>query len=435
MRTDAVVAETVDLLRDLVRIDTSNPPGNEVAAAEYLAKWMEREGLSTQVLVSDGKRGSVVARLAGGRKEPLLLLGHLDVVPADRAQWSVDPFAAEMKDGVVYGRGTLDMKGMLAIEAATLVALKREGVSLDRDVIFAGVADEEMGGGKGAGWLVKNHWDKVRAAYVINEGGGGLVKDGKRIFYCQCAEKGICWAKMRVRGSGGHASMPHSENPTVTLAQAVARLGSFMFPPVRNEITVKALSRLEKAGLLPEGMTAENVLGPDEDVGRRLMAADHRTSAVIRNTVTPTAIRGGSKTNVIPQVAEVDLDCRAFPEIMPSELLRTVRDIVDDPRVEIEVTRDSRGSASPIDTPLWDTIERTVKAADPDAVFVPYQSAGGTDSGYFRARGAVCYGVDPYFVTESEWDTVHGNDERIRIECIEWGLNLMYDIVRRFCGG
>ncbi len=425
----------LEILCDLIRIDTTNPPGNELPAAEYLKKVMEREGIEAQVLVSEGSRGSLVARLKGsGAEEPLLLLGHIDVVQADLENWSVDPFAGIVKNGTVYGRGALDMKGMVSVEAATVLALKREGVPLNRDVVFVAAADEEMGGGKGAGWLVSEHWDKVGAAYVINEGGGGLIKDGVKLFHCQCAEKGICWAKMRVRGAGGHASAPHSDNPTVVLSEAISKVGKHLFPPVSNEVTVLALRRMEQAGMLPVGISAEKALSQDEEIGRRLQAADHRISAIIRNTATPTAIKGGSKTNVIPQLAEVDLDCRAFPGMQPSDLIKTVERIVDDSRVQIEVVRDSRGSASPLDTDLWRAIERTVAAAEPDAVFLPYQSAGGTDSGYFREKGAICYGADPFFVTEQEWDTIHGNDERIRLETLDWGLRRMYELVSGFCG-
>lgn len=426
--------DTLSLLCDLIRIDTSNPPGNELAAAEYLGQVMKREGIPASILVSEGSRGSVVARLKGaGGGEPLLLLGHLDVVPVERANWTIDPFAGLVRNNVVFGRGALDMKGMIAVEAATIIALRREGVRLNRDVIFAAAADEEMGGAKGAGWLVREHWDKVGARYVLNEGGGGLIKKGKKVFYCQCAEKGICWAKMGVRSSGGHSSMPHGENPTIILSEAVAKIGRYVFPPIRNTVTTLALERMERAGLLPDGMSAQEALSDSGDVASRIQAEDHRISAIIRNTVTPTAMHAGGKTNVIPQLAEVDLDCRAFPETKPSDLLKVVERVVGDPRVEIEITRNSAGSASPMDTDLWRAIEETLIKAEPDVVLLPYQSAGGTDSGFFRSRGAICYGVDPFFLTEEEWDTVHGNDERLRIESLDRGLRWMYSLLLRFC--
>jgi acetylornithine deacetylase/succinyl-diaminopimelate desuccinylase-like protein len=394
---------------------------------------LEAEGIPAEVLVSEGTRGNIVARLKGGGEEPLLMLGHLDVVPVELASWSVEPFGGSIKNGAIYGRGTLDMKGMVAVEAATMLALKRESVPLNRDVIFCAVADEEMGGAKGAGWLVENHWDKVKAGYVLNEGGGGLLKDGKKVYHCQTAEKGICWAKLRVRGAGGHASMPQIDNPTVILANAISRIGAHLFPPVQNALTVESMERMESAGLLPEGITAKEALSAGEEIGRRLQRADHMTSAIIRNTATPTSLKAGGKTNVIPQVAEVDLDIRAFPDTKPSDLLEEVRRVVDDSRVEIEIARDSRGSSSPIDTDFWRIIERTLKAAEPEVVFLPYQSAGGTDSGYFRAKGAVCYGADPFFVTEEEWDGVHGNDERLRLETLGWGLRWVYSVVNEFC--
>jgi acetylornithine deacetylase/succinyl-diaminopimelate desuccinylase-like protein len=434
MNWDAILDDTVRLLCDLIRFDTTNPPGNELPAAEYLKNVMETEGIPARVFVSEGERGSVVARLKGeGRDKPLLLLGHLDVVPVERSMWSVDPYAGVIKDGAVYGRGALDMKGMVAVEAAVLLALKRAGVPLRRDLIFTAAADEETGGAKGAGWLVREHWDEVAAGYVLNEGGGGLIKDGRPLFHCQTAEKGICWAKMKVRGAGGHGSMPHGDNPTVILAEAVSRLGAHIFPPIENSVTSLALERMEEAGLLPKAVTAKNALSGDEEVGRRILGEDHRVSAMIRNTATPTAIRGGSKTNVIPQEASVDLDCRVFPETEPSEILNAVREIVSDSRLEFEIMRNTRGSASPIDTDFWRAIESTMTAAKPDVVFLPYQSPGGTDSGFFRGKDVVCYGADPFFVTEEEWDSIHGNDERVRIESLAWGIKWAYSLVKGFC--
>lgn len=434
MDWDAHLNETIGILRDLIRIDTTNPPGNEIEAAKYLEGVMRKENIPAEILVSEDTRGSIVARLDGdGKEEPLLMLGHLDVVPVELSSWTVEPFAGTIQDGAIYGRGALDMKGMVAVEVATMLALKREGRTLNRDVIFAAVADEEMGGAKGAGWLVENHWEKVNARYVLNEGGGGLLKDGKKLFHCQSAEKGICWAKMRVRGAGGHASMPQIDNPTVILANAISKLGNHVFPPVKNAVTKESMERMEKAGLLPEGITASEALSGGVDVARRLQRADHMTCAIIRNTATPTALKAGGKTNVIPQVAEVDLDIRAFPETTPSDLLEDVRNVVNDRRVEIEITRDSQGSSSPIDTDFWRVIEGTLKEAEPDVVFLPYQSAGGTDSGYFRAKGAICYGADPFFVTEEEWDGVHGNDERLRLETLYWGLKWVYAILDKFC--
>jgi acetylornithine deacetylase/succinyl-diaminopimelate desuccinylase-like protein len=434
MNWDSVLDDTVKLLCDLIRFDTTNPPGNELPAAEYLKGVMEAEGIPAEVFVSEDRRGSVVARLKGeGRERPLLLLGHLDVVPVERSMWSVEPFDGVIKDGAVYGRGALDMKGMVAVEAAVMLALKRAGIPLKRDLIFAAAADEETGGEKGAHWLVENHWDAVDAGYVLNEGGGGLLMNGRPVFFCQAAEKGICWAKMKVRGSGGHGSMPHDDNPTVVLAEAISKLGAYFFPPIRNSLTSTALERMEKAGLLPEGITAEQALSSDEEAGRRLRKKDHRVSAMIRLTATPTAIRGGSKTNVIPQEASVDLDCRVFPDMRPGDILETVREIVSNPRVEFEVTRDTVGSVSPIDTDFWREIQSTMVSARPDVVFLPYQSSGGTDSGVFRAKGVVCYGADPFFMTLEEWDSIHGNDERVRIESLEWGLKWAYSLVRRFC--
>jgi len=426
--------DTVKLLCDLIRFDTTNPPGNELPAAEYLKGVMEAEGIPAEVFVSEDRRGNVVARLKGeGGEKPLLLLGHLDVVPVERSMWSVEPFDGVAKDGAVYGRGALDMKGMVAVEAAVMLALKRAGVPLKRDLIFAAAADEETGGEKGARWLVDEHWDAVAAGYVLNEGGGGLLMDGRPVFFCQAAEKGICWAKMKVRGSGGHGSMPHDDNPTVILAEAISKLGVHLFPPIRNSLTSTALERMEKAGLLPEGITAEQALSSDEEVGLRLRKKDHRVSAMIRLTATPTAIEGGSKTNVIPQEVSVDLDCRVFPDMRPSDILETVREIVSDPRVEFEVTRDTGGSVSPIDTDFWREIQSTMVSARPDVVFLPYQSSGGTDSGVFRAKGVVCYGADPFFMTLEEWDSIHGNDERVRIESLDWGLKWVYSLVKGFC--
>ena len=439
--------EVTDFLSNLIRFNTTNPPGNETAAAKYTAKTLEKDGFKCELFESAPGRGSVITRLKGnGDKPSLLLLSHLDVVAANPKEWSVDPFGGVVKDGCVWGRGALDMKGMTAIEVMTMKLLKRNGVKLKGDVILAATADEERGGEAGAGWLVKNHKDKILADYVLNEGGGMAIPVGKKnIYTIQTAEKGIFWFKVKAKGSPGHGSIPGiGDNAIMRMNKVIDRIGNYrskviIIPTVRQFLTDVA----QEDKMLREGLTlllqkpemADQLLDmlAQQD---KVMAEEIR--ARLRMTITPTMIHGGVKENIIPSECETVFDCRVLPGQTPEQAFRDVKDLLKDvglDKLEFETIQANEPSESPMNTPLYDLITKVVKEFEPSSATAPILLTGGTDSRFFRNVGSTCYGfhpVSPDIPYGEMLKTVHGIDERISINNLVLGTSMLYNIVERF---
>ncbi|MBM4373467.1 MAG: M20/M25/M40 family metallo-hydrolase [Deltaproteobacteria bacterium] len=440
LNADAELCDhAVDLCQRLLRIDTTNPPGNEREAAALLAAELAAAGLEPVVLESAPCRANVVARHRGtGAKPPILLTAHLDVVEADPSAWRYPPFSGVVAEGCLWGRGAIDMKNHAAMSVALLTRLAREGVRLDRDIIFAGVADEEAGCEFGSGWLCDHHPELVRAEYAIGEGGGfNLELGGKRFFTVQVAEKGFCWVRARVRGEPGHGSMPRTDSAVYKLASGVARLAKGL-PPHRTRVVTDFLSGIASAqpaalqpllraltspGLLPRLLKAL----PDPSVGRAL-------GAMLANTASPTVVRAGQKTNVIPGVAEVEIDGRTLPGQTDDDFLRELGAVLG-PEFELEVLR----SAPPVETepvrsPLYDRILEVLAEREPDAIPVPYMIPGFTDAKSFTRLGARWYGFAPVKLPPGMRfaDMFHGHDERIPIDGLRWGTEVLTDVVTRF---
>jgi len=442
LRADAELCDhAVDLCQRLLRIDTTNPPGQEREAAELLATELLAAGLEPTVLESAPGRANVVVRHKGtGAKPPLLLTAHLDVVEADASQWRYPPFSGTIAEGCLWGRGAIDMKNHAAMSVALLSRLAREGRKLDRDVIFAGVADEEAGCEFGSGWLCDHHPDLVRAEYAIGEGGGfNLNLGGKRFFTVQVAEKGFCWVRARVRGEPGHGSMPRADSAVVKLAQGIARLAKGL-PPHRTRVVGEFLSTIASAQPalvkpLLAAVTKTDVLPrllkllPDAGVARAL-------GAMLSNTASATVVRAGNKTNVIPGLAEVEIDGRTLPGQTDRDFLRELGEILG-PEFELEVMR----SAPPVETepvrsPLYDRILEVLREREPDATPVPYMIPGFTDAKSFTRLGARWYGFSPVKLPPGMRfaDMFHGHDERIPIDGLRWGTEVLTDVVCRFAG-
>jgi acetylornithine deacetylase/succinyl-diaminopimelate desuccinylase-like protein len=440
LRADAELCDhAVDLCQRLLRIDTTNPPGNEREAAELLATELAAAGLDPVVLESAPRRANVVVRHRGtGAKPPLLLTAHLDVVEADPSAWRHPPFSGVVAEGCLWGRGAIDMKNHAAMSVALLCRLAREGVRLERDVIFAGVADEEAGCEFGSGWLCDNHPELVRSEYAIGEGGGfNLELGGKRFFTVQVAEKGFCWVRARVRGEPGHGSMPRTDSAVYKLARGVARLAKGL-PPHRTRVVSDFLAGIASAqpialqpvlraltspGLLPRLLKAL----PDPSVGRAL-------GAMLANTASPTVVRAGQKTNVIPGVAEVEIDGRTLPGQTDADFLRELGAVLG-PEFELEVLR----SAPPVETepvrsPLYDRILEVLTEREPNAIPVPYMIPGFTDAKSFTRLGARWYGFAPVKLPPGMRfaDMFHGHDERIPIDGLRWGTEVLADVVTGF---
>jgi len=439
--------EVTDFLSGLIRIDTTNPPGNETAAAKYTAKALEKDGFECELFESAPGRGDVVTRLKGkGGKPNLLLLSHLDVVAANLKEWSVEPFSGKVKDGFVWGRGALDMKGMTAIEVMALKLLKRNGVKPRGDVILAATADEEKGGEAGAGWLVKNHPEKVQADYVLNEGGGMAISvDGKNMYTVQTAEKGIHWFRVKVKGTPGHGSVPGgADNAIMRLNKVIDKLGNYrskivLIPTVKQYLT--ELTNTDKnlrqnlTPLLQNPEKADQVL--DKLAGRDNYLAEE-IRARLRMTVTPTMIRGGVKENIIPSECEAVFDCRVLPGQSPSQAMIEIKGLLKDvglDKLEFETIQANEPTESSMNTPLYELIVKVMKEFEPNCSVAPVMLTGGTDSRFFRHMGSACYGFHPVRPETSYSEmqkTIHGIDERISIENLVFGTSILYSIIERF---
>lgn len=434
--------ESLGHFKELLKIPTVNPPGNERLAADYLARLFDQEGIPYRLVEAAQGRTNIVARLAGnGGARPILLNGHLDVVPVETARWKHPPFEAVEAEGCVWGRGALDMKNMVAMAAMTLVLLKRMGVELKRDVIFAGVADEEAGCTLGSQYLVENHPDLVDAEYVLSEAGGHTLHMGnRRIYPIQVAEKGICWFEITAGGEPGHGSMPHPDNAVVNLSRAIAQLGSTRLPIHVTPVVDNFLRAIAPGSGLPQKQLFRLLLHPtlaDKILGALQAARPEEARAIgamLSNTATPTVLVGGNKVNVIPSQASVQVDGRVLPGKTIDEFLDEVRAVVGSD-VEINVFQAKEGSTFPSDTPLFGVIEAAIAHHDPGAVAVPYMVPGLTDASAYAKLGAICYGFVPLRL-EKGMDfskLYHGDDERVPREGYLWGQRVLFDVVEQFC--
>ena len=441
--------EVTDLLSDLIRFDTTNPPGNETVAAKYLAKTLGEEAFACEILESSHGRGSVITRLKGdGDKPSLLLLSHLDVVAADPNEWSVEPFSGLVKDGFVWGRGALDMKSITAIEVMVMKLLKRNDIQPKGDVILAATADEEAGGRAGVHWLVHNYPEKIRADYVINEGGGfGLPINGGLMFTVQTAEKGVMWLKIRAKGRPGHGSIPGAaDNAVLRMAEVAHRLGTHR-SKIKLVPTVKAfIEGLAKArkGAVPSRLFSTLITNPllaDRILDRMVKEQPSMVEfirAMLRTTIAPTIIHGGVKTNIIPSKCEGTFDCRILPGQTKESLMDEIREVLKDvdlEKLEFEFDKTDVPSESPIETPFYREIENVVKEFEPDCGVVPFMQTGGTDSRFLREIGCICYGFGPMRVdlpVDEFLRMAHGIDERISIENLVFGTSVLYRIVEMF---
>jgi acetylornithine deacetylase/succinyl-diaminopimelate desuccinylase-like protein len=439
--------EVTDVLGDLIRINTTNPPGNETEAAKYLANSMGKEAFKCEILESSPGRGSVIARLKGsGEKPSLLLLSHLDVVAANPKEWSVDPFAGIVKDGFVWGRGALDMKSMTAMEVMVMKLLKRNNVRLKGDVILAATADEEKGGEAGAGWLVRNHPEKVRAEYVVNEGGGLAIPiENKNIFTIQTAEKGILWFKVKAKGRPGHGSIPGAaDNAIMRMNKVVERLGNHRAKIVLVPTAKQFVSEVAKKNkLLQQGVS---LLLTNPKMGDRILDMLAQTDkvmaeevrAMLRMTITPTVIHGGVKENIIPSECEAIFDCRILPGQNTTRTMNEIKDLLKDldlEKLEFETIQAQEPSESSAETPLYEKIVGVLREFEPDCAVTPILLTGGTDSRFFRKIGSVCYGFQPQRADVPYGEmlkTIHGIDERISIKNLVFGTSVLYNIVDQF---
>jgi acetylornithine deacetylase/succinyl-diaminopimelate desuccinylase-like protein len=429
---EAAERDAVTLLQQLIRIDTSNPPGNELEAANFLATVFEKAGIEARVHESEPGRASVQARLPGtGGARPLLLLNHLDVVAALAEEWAVPPFSGELRDGYVYGRGALDCKGIATVEAMVLLLLKRHDIRLQRDIIFLGTAGEETGGQEGAGWFVAERFEQIRdVEFVLNEGGHvRLLADGRPLYEVAVVEKTPCWLRLKTSGAAGHGSTPPEETAVTRLVRALDHVVDYR-PPLH--VTPEAQAYY--------AALAETESGKQRERYRDIRAAladpafrdeflqDPRAAALVHHTITPTVFTASQKTNVIPQTASADLDCRLLPGENPADFVRNVKAIIDDADVEVEILLNFPPSSSSTETPLFEAIRAV--AGEEGATVVPSMLTGFTDSHYFREKGIASYGFIPFDLPPEERQRMHGIDERISTKNLRHGVRRLLRILR-----
>lgn len=425
-------------LVDLIRQDTSNPPGNETKVAEYLKQIADAHGIPAELLGADPKRMSLVARLKGGRQRPLLLIAHSDVVPADRSQWTVDPFSGETRQGYIYGRGAQDDKSLLAAEMAVLVEIKRRRIRLNRDIILLSEADEEAGS-TGIEWLIQHAYPKIDADSALNEGGFILgVSGGTKIFQVQTAEKIPTRIVLTAKGTAGHGSLPRPDNPILHLSRAIQRLSESEEPVRLNSTTRRYFRDISKLAdyqwlqpLLPRLENPATAGAAANEIHKK----DPELEAMLRTTVSPTMLHSGIKINVIPNTAEAQLDVRRMPSETREEVMARFRQIVNDPSVDIAFAPGQHMPStepSAMTMPLYHAMERTINKIYPHDLMVPYMSRGASDGSYLRGKGMAVYGV-PLFVRDGE-SRAHGNDERISLKNLDDGVELLWQIVLEMAG-
>ena len=430
MATVSVRDEVTELLQELIRLDTTNPPGNETAAAELLRVYLEESGAECELYARVPERANLVARLPGRGEGPsLLFLSHTDVVLADAAEWSVDPFGGELRDGEVWGRGALDMKGQVAASAVAMATLAREGFEPAGDLIFAATADEEVGAGFGAQWLCEAHPNAVRCDYLINEGSGERLELGGKPFYmCSVAEKMSAPFRLRVRGRSGHASMPGiADNALVKAARLITKLGDHV---PDQQLTPEVSALLETVtGETPD--SPQDAIVRAEEIGSFFAAM---VEPLLSLTLSPTMVSASQKRNVIPSICDVVVDSRLLPGMTPAEQHAVVREILGEGDYELEGLEVHGGTRSPIDTPLWDAVAAWVEEVEPEAKPAPICVAGFTDSHWFRqAFGTVAYGFFPSRAMSPEVAArlIHSADERVPVEDLALGVSFLRHVAHR----
>jgi len=410
--------EIARLLQEYVRIDTSNPPGDTRKAADFLASIFEHEGIPVTRYESAPGKAVVYARLKATVSPPsgkaIVLLHHMDVVPADRAQWKLDPFAAIIQGNDLWGRGSFDMKGQGIAHVMAFLRLKREHVPLSRDVILLAEPDEEVGGALGARWMIANHWAELDPEYVIDEGGFGsrdLFTPGRLVYGISVAEKKIVWLKVRAEGVAGHGSQPHDQNPNDRLVRALGRLLGQPLPsgdfPVLNTMNAR--------------------------VGT--FAANKFTNAITHSTIALTWIRSGvgdpPKVNVIPSVAEAGLDCRVLPGTTRDQWMAEIRRRLGDPGLTLELINESDDPViTSEDTPLYRNLSAAIIRRHPEAIVTPMLIPYGTDSNAFRPRGVKSYGIFPAILSSETVASMHGDAERAPLDGIREAGEVFFEALR-----
>jgi len=426
-------------LQRLLTIDTTNPPGNESEAARYIYDTLDFPRLERYYLEPEPERGNVIVRRKGeGQKGPLLILSHLDVVPADPKAWTYPPFSGQIADGYIWGRGAVDMKFMAALAITLMEIFEEENITLKRDLIFAGTADEETGGHKGAGWLVKKHPDLLKADFAVTEVGGfTLHLLGKRFVPIQVAQKGFCWVQLTVKGTGGHGSLPLRDNPLFKAAQILERIKKNHLPFHETDVVNTFLSELGEAFPLPirylfKSLTVPAIsdyildyLFPDQANAAAILAMTH-------NTISPTIMKGSEKVNVIPGEVALSLDGRILPGQTRKSFLKEIQTLIGN-SAHIEILEGDDPIEFPIDTDFFQMIKDVIKEMDPEAIPLPMMTPAFTDARHLARLPVTTYGFMPMqFPPDVNFNTLlHGIDERVPLSSVLFGLKSLARLIEK----
>jgi acetylornithine deacetylase/succinyl-diaminopimelate desuccinylase-like protein len=440
MDDQRLTADAAATLSRYVQFDTSNPPGNEMPAALWLRDQLKDRGITSHIDLYEpaAGRGLVVARIDGQESlKPLMLNHHIDVVSADASQWTHPPFSGRITDGFVWGRGTLDTKGLGVLFLLALESLLKEGVRFRRPIIFSAVPDEEPGGENGMRWLVENRGKDLDPQWVWDEGGAGLrdVFGSGILFPVAVAEKQICRVRLVAAGETGHGSIPHPNNANTILLTALQRVITAPRPLRAGRVAAEMFAALAPKQAFPASLLLGHLDNPLVlMLAGRSLAADKFTNALLRDTISINILQGGYQINVIPDRAEAHLDCRLLPDTDGGEFLCWLKGRIADDRIHIERTHASSPSGvAPTDSPFYRAVATCVEQQAPGTSVFPLLMSGATDGRYWRERGYPAYGFSPMILDRQDMGRVHGIDERISLENLCLGIKMIREIVRTLC--
>ncbi len=434
MDWDQLLKQTIRFFQEYVRINTANPPGNEIEGARFFRKILEAESIPCQIFEPSPGRGNLLATLKGsGRKKPFLLLNHMDVVPAEKEQWSLNPFEGAIKDGYLYGRGSLDDKSMGIAEMMALLILKRENVPLKRDILFLATGDEETGGRWGVEWATENIPTLKECEYALNEGSYVLLDDAGIAdqYGVSNGQKVLFQLELKAKGTSGHGSRPLPDNANVKLIHALERVTKWETPYNILPMVKEYFSKIAPKQPPDEIKFFEDVEeGVSDPSFSAKLTSNPIHNAIVRDTISLTILRGGSKENVIPSESTATLDCRLIPGSSKEGFLKEIKRRLGD-EIEIKIISESLSlPPSPFNTDLFKAIQKFAATNDPGCPVVPVLLSGATDSRFLREMGIVTYDFCPFRLKEKELLLVHGTDERISLENLEFGVKMLVEIIK-----
>ena len=434
---DDIGCEAARILSRYIRVDTTNPPGNEADAADFLGEQLSTESIPSTLYPSAPGRSNLLATLKGdGSRAPVMLLHHMDVVPAAGDGWTHDPFGGVLADGHVWGRGAIDDKGLGVMHLLALTLLKRRSVRLCRDIMFLAVCDEETGGGLGAAWMIENHWERVRSEYLWDEGGVGTrgIIGSRPVIAISVSEKRSMTVQLTAHGTGGHGSLAGG-SPVDRLVAALSRLHRRRGPRQIGPVTREFLRAVAETQRLPASLILRHASHPlVRWLAVRKLSAIPTIDAMLRDTITVTMVRAGDGPNITPSEARAVLDVRLLPWSDHAQFLRQLRGVLNDDTVQVDATTPLPDTPpSPTDSEFFSALSSVVRRHIPDVIVSPIQTPAATDSRFFRQRGVKAYGLTPAVLTQADLDTIHGTDERISVENLALGTRIVYETLLELC--